>query len=219
MTRRWRRASVIVGATCVVLLVSGCQKDTPLSEAAVRAGTPGAVASGIALAVEGPTCSPLADQQLCSVGVWYVNTTDASVEIDATKLLVRDSAGAYRSGTVDAEASSLAIDAHGRQLVLWGVVLPVDLQPVGVVWTAADGSLASADVGGAVSPSATPSESSTPSASAPVTETPTPTVSATPTTTPTPIPPPTPTPKPTPKPKPTKPKPSPSATTPIGSIG
>ena len=219
MTGRRRSSITVLSATCLALLLSGCQKDTPLSEAAVRSGTPGALASGIALAVEGPTCSPLADKQLCSLGVWYVNTTGATVEIDATKLLVRDSAGAYRSGTVDAAASSLEVAAHGRQLVLWGVVLPVDLQPVGVVWTSADGSLASAAVGGAVSPSATPSsESATPtgSSSAPVTESATPTVSASPTAAPTPSP--KPTPKPTPQPT-TKPKPKPSATSPIGSIG
>jgi hypothetical protein len=218
----FRRAALPgVVALSVVLALSGCRAATPLTESAVRAGTPGEVAGGVSLSVESMSCSPASAEQLCSLRVWYANATQSDLRIDASRLLIRDSSGGYRTGTVDGSASSLSIQAQGRALVLWGVVLPADVHPVSVVWSADSGGLVVADVGGASATSSgspSPTASLTPSASgspAP-TSAPTPTPTRTPTATPKP----TRTARPTPTARPTaRPRPSASATTPIGSIG
>jgi hypothetical protein len=213
---RHRAALPGVVALSVSLLLSGCRGSEPLTESAVRSGTPGELAGGVSLSVETMSCSPAATEQLCSLRVWYTNVTGSDLTVDASRMLIRDSSDVYRTGTVDGSASSLSIQAQGRALVLWGVVLPADVEPVTLVWSSESGGLVAADVSPSPTPTATPSDSSSPSGTATPSDTPTPT----------PTPPPTPTPKPTATARPTptvrpstRPRPSASATTPIGSIG
>jgi hypothetical protein len=178
----------------------------------------GALPVGISLQAETPVCVAAGDSRLCQIGVWYANGMPDPVTIDASSTEFRDGAGTRYTGTAGAITAELAIDAGVKAKIIWSVTMPYGAQPAEVRWAAADGSVATANLGAAATSSPSPTASS-------------PTTTATPTpepTTATPTPEPstaTPTPKPTktatPRPTPTtaQPRPSSTPTQPGGAIG
>ena len=221
MTVHRRMLEASVGSLLLAAGLVGCSAaaSAPPVPSGASLSNPGKVADGVSVSADQPYCSPAGEQQLCSVTVWYVNTTDQPVTIDATRTVVTDSGGAAHTGTADASATSLGVQPKARSSVLWGVLLPKDTLISGVVWTSAEGSTAGTGFG--PSPSSTELPSDVPTLTeSPTPATSSPTVSGTPTPSETPTPTPTPTPTTTATSKPTpKPTPKPSATSPIGSIG
>ena len=229
MSARSRNVGVPVAVAVLTVVLAACGKGSappsPLPSGS-SLSHPGKVASGISLSADLPNCSEAGDQQLCSVTVWYVNMTGQHVTIDATRTVVIDSSGAAHTGTADAGAATLGVDARARRSVLWGYLLPTDMTISGVVWASGDGSTAGTTFGQSPSDSGLPTDvasqtpsSTAPSSTAPTTPTPPPTTPSPASTTPTPsavssTPTVTPTPTPTPSPKPT-----PKPTTPVGTIG
>ena len=178
------RAGVVVGLGCVLL--AGC--GTPTSPAPVVSHAD----SAVTITAEPAGCATTVDGTLCTVRVWYTNTSNESVAVDAAGTKLIDSSGHSSTPQMSGDArSSWLVPAGDRFAVTWQVPLPSDATVTAVLWRASGGQTETAPLVMAFT-GENPSDSASPSL-----DTPSPSASAT-------------TPTPTPKPvvKPAKPKPT-----------
>jgi hypothetical protein len=184
-----RPAAIALGAGAGLLLTA-CGSPPPVV-------APSPLGSSVSITAEPADCSSGPTGTLCTVRVWYANTSRSDVDIDPTGTELVDSTGAASFPVVNGDLPSGTHVAPGDKFaVTWSLTLPVDSTVSAVLWRAGDGQTQSAPLMLATTGSS-PSPTPTPAAS-------------------------TPTPKPKPKPTPVvtpKPKPTPVVTRPATSSG
>jgi hypothetical protein len=183
-----RPAVVVLGAGAGLVL-SACGSPPAVV-------TPSPLGSSVSITAEPADCSSSPTGTLCTVRVWYANTSRSDVDIDPTSTELVDSSGEASFPVVNGDLPSGTHVAPGDKIaVTWSLTLPRDSTVSAVLWRAGDGQTQSAQLmlaNTGSSPSPTPS----PAAGTP-----------------------TPKPKPTPVVTKPKPKPAPVVTKPASSSG
>ena len=183
-----RPAAIALGAGAGLLLTA-CGSPPPVV-------APSPLGSSVSITAEPADCSSGPTGTLCTVRVWYANTSRSDVDIDPTGTELVDSTGAASFPVVNGDLPVGGFEATGLvepRAVTWK---SGNATVHGLLWRAGDGQTQSAPLMLATTGSS-PSPTPTPAAS-------------------------TPTPKPKPKPTPVvtpKPKPTPVVTRPATSSG
>ena len=150
------RAPVLAGIAAVggSLLLAAC--GTPPVTT-----TPSPLGSTVSITADPAECTTSDTDKVCTVRVWYANTSRSDVDIDPTNTELVDASGEASLPVVSGELPSGTRVAPGDKFaVTWSLTLPADGTVSAVLWRGGDGQIQSlplglADTGSSPSPSPT----------------------------------------------------------------
>jgi hypothetical protein len=134
------------------LLLAGC--GTP-----PVATTPSPLGSSVSITADPAECTTSDTGKVCTVRVWYANTSRSDVDIDPTNTELVDGNGEASLPVVYGNLPSGTRVAPGDKFaVTWSLALPADSTVSAVLWRGGDGQIQSlplglADTGSSPSPS------------------------------------------------------------------
>ena len=159
-----RRAAVpLAGGGLLLLAACGAPPATVV---------PSPLGSSVSITAEPATCAPADGTQVCTVKVWYANTSRSDVDIDptGTELVDKDGVSSFPvvSGSLP---DGTRVQPGDKFAVTWSLTLPADSTVSAVVWRGLDGTtqsaqLAIAETGATSTLSASPTATPTPTPAA-----------------------------------------------------